>query len=180
MEDCFLAVNFTSDFDADLNIIHSSAELKLINMKTDDELHIGHADFLLFNSYFFDDWFNLVDSADGFSGDTYEVFNVLTPFIEEEEIEGKILILNSFELIDEYRNHGWGSEALEEFLKYWSYIGVDYFALKPAPIKDEIKGKERAEYIKRLTQFYSKFGFKLLSNPEYTEPCMGRNLNYLN
>ncbi len=178
MNDYFLTVNYSSSFDDDLNIINCCAKLNLINMKTDEEIDIGHANFNLFNSYRFADWFELVDCADGISGDTYEVLNVLTPFIDEEEINGKIVILNSFEIKDDYRNSGWGSMAMEEFLKYWSYKDIDYIALKPAPPAN-IEGKEREMYIKRLTEFYGKFGMSPLKSREYEEPCMGKNLNYL-
>jgi hypothetical protein len=69
---------------------------------------------------------------------------------------------------------------MEEFLKYWSYLGVDYFALKPAPIEKNLGDKERAKHIERLAKFYSGFGFKLLKSPTDEEPCMGKNLNFNN
>ncbi|MBM7650921.1 ribosomal protein S18 acetylase RimI-like enzyme [Neobacillus cucumis] len=179
MSDWFLNVSYRSDFDEDLNFIDYRADLNLLNIETEDHINIGHASFLLYNTYHFNDWLDVVFSGDGLSGDAYEVLDVLTGFRETEEIYGLIIILNTLKIDEKFQMQGWGSIAMEEFLKYWSYIGAEYLALKPAPLESNIGGLERKKYIKRLTEFYKRFGFKILKTQEREELCMGKNLTYL-
>lgn len=179
MDNLYLEINYSSSFNDELNIINYGADLILNNIETYEEFRIGYARFYLFNSYYFSNWFNVVDSADGISGDLHEVLSVLSSFKDDEEIEGKILVLDSIQINEKYRNQGWGGNAMNDFLKYWNYIDVNYFALKPAPSATEMSGIERRNYIERLIKFYSKFGFKVLQSPEDDEPCMGKNMNYI-
>ncbi|MBY0098802.1 GNAT family N-acetyltransferase [Mesobacillus maritimus] len=179
MDSLFLEINYCSSFNEELNIINFDADLRLHNMETNEEFSIGYARFYLFNSYLFSEWFDVVDSADAVSGDLHEVLVVLSDYKDDEEIAGKILVLDFIQIHEEYRNQGWGSHAMNDFLHYWNYLDVNYFALKPAPSTKASSGNERRNYIERLIQFYSKFGFTVLQSPKVKEPCMGKNLNYL-
>lgn len=179
MGDYYLEVKYSSSFDEELNIINYTADIILNNIETDEQFSIGVAEFYLLNTDFFSNWSGVIDSADGVSGDLYEVVTVLSGLRDEKEIEGKILVLDSLEISEQHRNQGWGSNAMEEFLNYWDYIGIDYFALKPAPRDNELSGIERKRYIEGLIKFYSKLGFNVLENSEDEEPCMGRSFNFL-
>ncbi|WP_428909757.1 hypothetical protein [Niallia sp. Krafla_26] len=113
--------------------------MKLIHLDTDAQTEIGNAEFNFYNLVQYEDWSDVLDTADGDSDEDYEVMNILSNKLNDEEPFGKLVILKRIIIEENFRNFGFGSIAIKEFIEYWGIVGVDFIALKPAPTDHELR-----------------------------------------
>jgi hypothetical protein len=118
-----------------------------------------------------------LDTGDGDSADDLEVLQSMESYFNSDLPYGKLVILKSIKIKESFREKGLGSAAIEEIKKYWTIFGVDYLALKPAPMDLKLSTQERKHYIKKLVSFYEKFGFIKINGQKDSEPIMVMDLN---
>ncbi|MCK1998326.1 GNAT family N-acetyltransferase [Psychrobacillus psychrodurans] len=130
-----------------------------IVLETDEtEKEIGTIRLNIYNSRLTD----LCDTADGISGSQYYLISNATKHLPSLELNKKLLTIEEINIDSNYRSKGHGNAALNELLKLAKILSVDYIVLKPAPPNDEASDDKtvRNSQIKRLINFYERFGFQ--------------------
>lgn len=168
----FLDISYSSKLDEDLGIINYNAEIQLVNTDTDNSRRVGKAIFNYYNLEEFSDWEEVLYCADGDSGDDLEVLSHISAYMEDEIPFGKVALLKVLKIDKLYRGKKIGTEAIHQFIHYWRLCGMDFLAVKPAPLDLSMSQKDREEYISRLIIFYKQFGFNVIEYKKLSEPVM--------
>jgi len=179
MKDHYLTVNFDSGIHPETEIIDVRVSLTLKNIHTDEETDIGDALLYFINTFRSNSWIDVIEQADVISGDLLTVISGLKQVLEEEEeYFGQLVVLDSILIKNEYRNKGYGEEAMVEILRYLELLSFDYIALLAYPFEEKDKDNQLNQ-IKRLIRFYEQLGMNVVKDDKVTETIMGMNLNHI-
>ena len=124
-------------------------------------------------------WSDVIDLADSVSGDLHEITVTLAPMLEEDDVFfGKLAVVDSIKIDEEYRGQGHGSKAFTEIMKYLEILTFDYVALQPFPVEEK-QNQKLLKLLHELISYYEKFGFKIVNKKNNKQYIMGKNLNML-
>lgn len=146
-----------------------------------DEMEIGNARGFLTNVEWAEcDFLDVMDELT--TEESSEVLNEFFKYNEERELEkdedeydrevffynSNIATIDRFNILDEHRDIGLGSEALQRIIETLEKIGASYILLKAFPYEiyddeeSEVLPEEHFDKLENLISFYQKNGFKLL------------------
>lgn len=176
-----ISLNTSMLVDVEFSVIVGNGE---IIRTTEGEVNeIGSIRFKIYNSNLVSKY-QLWEAADASSGDEEWLMAQFLKLFEEEleACSPKFLTVNKLSIKSEYRNKGYGTEAIKELIRLSHILDIDYIVLHPAPIEnidfnDESKMK-RIEEIDRLIAFYSKLDFDTYRF-EDNDPIMVFDMNSL-
>ncbi|MEH7524762.1 hypothetical protein V7149_16015 [Bacillus sp. JJ1503] len=96
-----------------------------------------------------------------------------------ENVFGRLVTLEKIWIEPQFRNQGFGRLTLEQIIKDFKLLGMDFILLKPHPLDREVLETEevRLKEIERLIEFYKKSGFILTKGMLKDEYCMVMELN---
>lgn len=173
-----IQVNYNFSKDLELEIMNISASVELIEFdeRNNEKITlIGYSRMYLFNPFLFDDWTGMVVEADAVSGDLHEVVIEMESYYEEGDIMGFVVVVDGFEINEDFRRKGYGVQFLSTILDDLYFMNVELVGLIPgyygeSSQKELVKNNE-------IQDFYKKSGFKIV-NPEDSTPVMAKYLHY--
>lgn len=160
-------------FEGTITILDTCLEVSGVIFGIHDENdpeEIGNAHIFIFDETYTGD--GLIEDADAISEDCFLAMQSVEICDFEDEpsspdtlvVWGRVAVLERLKIDDRYQNRGIGTEAMNEILDWLSKISVEFVILRPCPLEflrgDKGKQAELADGIQRLTNFYSRFGFR--------------------
>jgi ribosomal protein S18 acetylase RimI-like enzyme len=82
--------------------------------------------------------------------------NKTNKYTIDYDIEDDVIILNNIEVLQEYRNCGWGRKAMEKFMDEFGDRKIELHAYAQDETTDT----------NRLVEFYESFGFEVVTGCE--------------
>src|SRR5690606_4369774 len=126
------SLNTSRWVDVEFSVIVGKGEI--IRTSEGEENEIGSIRCKIYNTNLVSKY-QLWESADASSGDEEWLMAQFLKLFEEEleACSPKFLTLNKLSIKSEYRNKGYGTEAIKELIRLSHILDIDYIVLHPAP-----------------------------------------------
>ncbi|MFN2778436.1 hypothetical protein ACINLE_04645 [Bacillus sp. z60-18] len=135
------------------------------------EINVGSSQVFLLQ---IEDWDSMYNIADSISGDVLYVMETLGQAIDNDDIYGKLLIIDEMFLKDSFESFEVRIMFLEKIIKKVSLLGVECVAFMNEAICKNQSEDVKASYLNE----YLSLGFKPLVNKDYQHICLFKDLTY--
>lgn len=167
---------FSKDYELEIMNINASVELIEFHARYNEKITlIGNSRMYLFNPLLFDDWIDMVVEADAVSGDLQKVVIEMESYYEEKGIMGTVVVIDGFEINENFRKKGYGVRFLRKVLDDLYFMNVELVGLIPGYYGEA--SQESLVKNNKIQDFYKKSGFKIV-NSENSTPVMAKCLHY--
>jgi hypothetical protein len=172
-------IYYSLNVDTDLDIVNGFGNIKaFLNEDFDEETSIGTISFNFYNVYELGGNLNLLESADGVSGDEEYMVSTLLQSGFEFADGGKLVTLNLIKIEDEYHTQELEGLILEKFLHFCSYMMFDYMLVIACKPMGEKGSAGKVIEFPQL-KLYKEFSFEVVSGSASHAPVMLKNLNLI-